>query len=112
MLRIGNLTLPVGGDMDQLRRRAAEALGVRPGALGELEVVRQSIDARKKNDVHYVYTVEVSLPDEAAVLKAAPGRNITPVERVPYTFPEVKRKSPLPPVVVGMGARAPSPTAS
>ncbi len=103
MLRIGNLTLPVGGDMDQLRRRAAEALGVRPGALGELEVVRQSIDARKKNDVHYVYTVEVSLPDEAAVLKAAPGRNITPVERVPYTFPEVKRKSSLPPVVVGMG---------
>ena len=103
MLRIGNLPLPIGGDLDLLRRRAARALGVRPAALGELEIVRQSIDARKKNDVHYVYTVEVSLPDEAAALRAAPGKHITLVERTPYAFPEVKRRSPLPPVVVGMG---------
>jgi hypothetical protein len=68
-----------------------------------LEIVRQSIDARKKNDVHYVYTVEVALPDEAAALRTAPGKHITLVERTPYAFPEVKRRSPLPPVVVGMG---------
>ena len=42
MLRIGNLPLPIGGGMDQLRRRAARELGVRPGALGKLEIVRQS----------------------------------------------------------------------
>ena len=67
MLRIGNLPLPIGGGMDQLRRRAARELGVRPGALGKLEIVRQSIDARNKGEVHYVYTVEVSMPDEAAL---------------------------------------------
>ena len=103
MLRIGMLSLPIGGDLDQLRKRAARALGVRPGGLDRLEVVRQSIDARNKSDVHYVYTVEVSLPNEAALLKTAPGRNITLVERVPYSFPEVVRKSKQPPVVVGMG---------
>ena len=103
MLRIGNLPLPIGGDLDLLRRRAARALGVRPAALGELEIVRQSIDARKKTDVHYVYTVEVTLPDEAAALRTAPGKHITLVERTPYAFPKVKRRSPLPPVVVGMG---------
>ena len=62
MLRIGNLSMPIDGDMDLLRRRAARVLGVRPGALGELEIVRQSIDARKKDDVHYVYTVELAMP--------------------------------------------------
>lgn len=103
MLRIGNLPLPIGGDLEQLRRQAARALGVRPGALGEMEIVRQSIDARKKSSVHYVYTVEVSLPDERAVLGAAPGRGITLVERVPYSFPAVRRRSSCPPVVVGMG---------
>ena len=103
MLRIGNLPLPIGGDLEQLRRQAARALGVRPGALGEMEIVRQSIDARKKSNVHYVYTVEVSLPDERAVLGAAPGRGITLVERVPYSFPAVRRRSSCPPVVVGMG---------
>ena len=103
MLRIGNLPLPIGGDLEQLRRQAARALGVRPGALGEMEIVRQSIDARKKSNVHYVYTVEVSLPDERAALGAAPGRGITLVERVPYSFPAVRRRSSCPPVVVGMG---------
>ena len=52
MLRIGNLPLPIGGDLDLLRRRAARALGVRPAALGELEIVRQSIDARKLSLIH------------------------------------------------------------
>ena len=103
MLRISNLPLPVEGGMERLRERAARALGVRPGALGELTIVRQSIDARKKGDVHYVCTVEVSMPDEEALVKSAPGRNVTLSERVPYTFPAVTRKSALPPVVVGMG---------
>ena len=103
MIRIGNLPLPIGGDMDLLRRRAAQALGVRPGALGELEIVRQSIDARNKRDVHYVYTVEVSMPGEAALLRTAPRGRVTLVERTPYAFPAVTRRSALPPVVVGMG---------
>ena len=103
MLRISNLPLPVDGGMDRLRQRAARALGVRPGALGELTIVRQSIDARRKGDVHYVYTVEVSMPDEASLARSAPGKNVTLSERVSYTFPAVTRRSALPPVVVGMG---------
>lgn len=103
MLRIGNLPLPIEGGEEQLRKRAARALGVRPGALGELEIVRQSIDARNKNDVRYVYTVEVAMPNEAALLRSAPGRNIDLIQRVPYVFPQVRRRSSLMPVVVGMG---------
>ncbi len=103
MLQIRNLPLPVDGDLDQLYKRAARALGVRPGALGELEIVRQSIDARNKHNVHYVYTVELSLPNETAVAKSAPGRGVTLTQRVPYAFPAVKRRSSLRPVVVGMG---------
>ena len=59
MIRISNLSLPVDGDLEQLRKRAARALGLRPGQLGELEIVRQSIDARNRSEVHYVYTVEM-----------------------------------------------------
>ena len=61
MIRIGNLSLPVDGRPEDLARRAARALGLRPGQLGELEIVRQSIDARKKNDVHLVCSVQVAV---------------------------------------------------
>ena len=103
MIRIGNLPLPIGGDMEQLKKRAARALGVRPGALGELTVARQSIDARNKYDVHYSYTVELSMAGEEGIVKNAPGRSVRLVERKPYAFPPVARRSHLAPVVVGMG---------
>ena len=103
MIRIGNLPLPVDGDMALLRKRAARALGVRPGALGELEIIRQSIDARDKGNVHYVYTVETAMPEEEAVVRLAPGRGVSLTRRTPYVFPAVGRRSALPPVVVGMG---------
>ena len=75
MIRIGNLSLPVDGRPEDLARRAARALGVRPGALGELAVVRQSIDARDKGDVRWVYTVEVSMPGEEALVRRPTGGN-------------------------------------
>lgn len=104
MIRIQNISLPIDGGMELLRKRAAQALGVRPGALEELALVRESIDARKKQEVHYVYTVDVSLKsgEEQAVRRAGKG-NISLVSPKRYEFPQVKRRSPHMPVVVGMG---------
>ena len=103
MIQISNLPLPIDGGLDQLRKKAARALGLRPGALGELSLLRQSIDARNKGDVHYVYTVGLDLPDEEAVVRSAPGKTVTLIQPKHYVFPAVKRRAPLPPVVVGMG---------
>ena len=104
MIRIQNISLPLDGGRELLQKRAAQALGVRPGALEELVLVRQSIDARKKQDVHYVYTVDVSLKtgEEQAVRRAGRG-NVSLVSPKAYGFPPVKRRSPRMPVVVGMG---------
>ena len=52
MIRIQNIPLPIGGGMEQLKKRAARVLGVSPDTIRKLSLVRQSIDARKKNDVH------------------------------------------------------------
>ena len=104
MIRIQNIPLPIGGELEQLRKRAARALGVRPGALEELVLVRQSIDARKKQDVHYVYTVDVSLKSgEEQAVERVGKKNISLVSPKPYVFPEGKRRSGAMPVVVGMG---------
>ncbi len=103
MIRLNNLSLAPPGSEQQLKAKAAKLLGVSPDSFTAFSVVRQSIDARKKNDVHYVYTVDVSLPDEASAARRAGGKAQPAPERPPYAFPPVTRTSPLPPVVVGLG---------
>ena len=103
MIQIGNIPLPVGAGMEELRKKAAKALGVRPGTLGELTIVRQSIDARNKSEVHYVYTVETAMPGEKSLVVSAPGKNVKLVEHPEYVFPHITRRGSTMPVVVGMG---------
>lgn len=103
MIQISNLSLPVGGGEEQLRKRAARVLNLRPEDIGELRLIRQSIDARKKNDVHLVCTVQVAVDREEKVLSRCKSKQVSKVERKPYRFPPVLRRSSLPPVVVGMG---------
>lgn len=106
MVRIRNIALPATWDEALLRKKAARALGVPVGKLHRCVPVRQSIDARKKGDVHYVMTVDVSLPHEEAVVARGKGNQISLVEPpVPYAFPQVTRVSTLPPVVVAAGRR-------
>jgi uncharacterized FAD-dependent dehydrogenase len=103
MIRIQNLPLPIGGDLEQLKQRSARILGVRPEEILEISLARQSIDARKKNDVHYVCAVNVTALGEETVVKRAASPNVTLFTPMPYAPPPARRTSPLPPVVVGMG---------
>ncbi len=102
MLQVSNLKLSLQGGMDELRKKTAHALGVPLATLPQLTLFRQSIDARRKSQVCYVCTVRCALPNEEKVLKNSSGQ-VTIVQERPYTFPPVRRRSALPPVVVGMG---------
>ena len=103
MIRIQNLSLPLEGGEELLRKKAARLLGISPGQLQSLTLARQSIDARKKSDVHYVCAVDVTVDGEDRVLARCRDKNVSAHRPEPYVFPAVGRASPLPPVVVGMG---------
>lgn len=102
MLQINNLTIPIGGDETLLRQKAAKILGVRPAEFLSFSLQRQSIDARKKDDVHLVCAVRATLNKESAILRRAP-KGVTAVFDTPYALPALCRASSLPPVVAGMG---------
>ena len=102
MLRINNLTLPVGYQPGQLTKKLSKLLRVPPERLGTPRLVRQSVDARRGTP-HLVLCVDVSVPDEKAVLRRAPG-SVKRLEQQPYRFPVPTRTAADPtPVVVGMG---------
>ena len=103
MILLRNLRLGPDESPDALRSRAAKKLGVAPGSVRELRLVRRSLDARHKDDIHYICSVAVALnADEARVLMRAKGADAAPYVEKPYVIPAVKAPS-TPPVVVGFG---------
>ena len=103
MIRVRDLKLPLQWEMEQLKQRAARALNLRPGDIEQMHLVRQSIDARNKSQVHYVCTVDVQVRNERTVLDRARNPKAALHTPEPYEFPPVRRRGGTPPVVVGMG---------
>ena len=103
MIKIRDLTFPVDYTEEDLLRRSARVLRLSPASLGGVRLLRQSVDARKKNNVHYICTVGVEAADEEKVLARQHSPNVSAWTPEPYVFPAVRRSSPLRPVVVGMG---------
>ena len=69
MIRIMQLKLAIKHTQDELRHAIIRKLGIAPSDLLTFEIVRQSIDARRKPDVFYLYTVDVTVLNEQKVLK-------------------------------------------
>ena len=72
MIQIRNLKLPADEPQSALTALAAKKLRLPPEAIGELRILKRSLDARKKDDIRYVYTVGVTVPggEERAAARA------------------------------------------
>lgn len=102
MLRIRDLILPETHDVSELYYHAAQALHVRASDIAALHIFRRSLDARKKPDLRWVYTVDVTLRSgEGAVLRRCRSAKIT--REVPYVYRIPRCTAAERPVVVGFG---------
>ena len=103
MLQIQNMPLPVEG-FPPSWKAGGQAAGHPPEQFQSLELVRLSIDARKKSDVHYVCTVRAVVEGEEKLLARCRDKRVSPcLPPRPYVFPAVGRRSTLPPVGGGHG---------
>jgi uncharacterized FAD-dependent dehydrogenase len=103
MIRISNMRVPVFVDQDGLKEYIASALGAEAGEIGAFSILKRSVDARRKSDVHFVYTVTLETPDEDAILKSNPGIAEKHTIPVSYEFPFRQLLVGAPPVIVGLG---------
>ena len=102
MLRIRDLILPETHDVSELYYHAAQALHVRASDIAALHIFRRSLDARKKPDLRWVYTVDVTLRSgEGAVLRRCRSAKIT--REAPYVYHIPRCTAAERPVVVGFG---------
>lgn len=97
-----------------IRGAAAKACGVGKNRLRSVAVIKRSVDARKKADVHFVATLLIQLADpkdeERLVRKGSPLRGVQVKRHVPYEplqIPDcsvaLEQSAEPRPVVVGTG---------
>ncbi|WP_299017348.1 NAD(P)/FAD-dependent oxidoreductase [uncultured Caulobacter sp.] len=106
MLRISELKLPLGHPPETMAPAIVDRLGISADDLVSFEVARRANDARRKSAILMVYSVDVVLRDEAAVLRRFEGDHhvrVTPdtsykfVAKAPEGFEGPR------PVVIGAG---------
>ncbi len=102
MIRIRDIILPPQHDKNTLLYCASQALRVRASDITSLQIYKRSLDARKKPDLSWVYTVDVTLrKGERQLVKQLRNKKITYEE--PYYYKVPQCTSDTRPVVVGFG---------
>lgn len=106
MLRVNQVKIRTTHTQEQLRRKTADLLCIPLTELLELRIVRQSVDARKKPELFYSYSLEVRVTNEEKVLRRFRGKEnqVCRSDSEGYRFPVPgKKKQKNPTVIVGMG---------
>lgn len=89
-----------------LRRETAGILRVAEREIAKIEIVKYSIDARKKPDIYVLFSVDVLIDKKTAdrVLRKCSKEQVTLSEQKKYCFPEQgAKKMQDRPVIIGMG---------
>lgn len=103
MLRISQLKLPAEHTPDQLRKKLLRAAQIREQDLLGFTIRKRSLDARRKPELYYVYTIDFTVSHEASVLRKSGGR-IQNIRETPYHAPEHGNcLLDASPVVIGSG---------
>lgn len=103
MLRITQLKLPVEHTMEQLRKKLLKAGRIKEQELKSYTIRKRSLDARKKPELYYVYTIDFEASHEERILKHANG-SVQKVTEKLYRVPEHgSERMAYRPVIVGSG---------
>ena len=104
MLRITQIRLPVGHEPEALPKKAASRLHVPVSALQSLTIERKAVDARKKPQIQYVYTVLAGVDREKRLTGRHLPSGVSEYQPVSYRFPaEASDRLKARPVVIGLG---------
>lgn len=95
MYRINNLRIQIGYDTEEgIKKAICQKTGVKEKDIRSFQIVKKAIDARRKQDIHYVLTVNADLSGTIDKIPEILKKN--------YTLP-LKRHIKFRPVICGTG---------
>jgi len=104
MIRIRDISLPPEHNVAQLSYQAAKLLRVDNSKVRGFNIVKKSIDARKKPDVKVIYTIDVKVDgNEEKILKRSGCKKASIAPVIKMKLPYLHQPPEKRPVVVGFG---------
>lgn len=100
MVRINNIDIPLEFDFNNLKQFIISKYKLNSKQINDIKLSKKSVDARKKNNVHFVISVDIHTYNEQIILKKV--KNSVHIEKYNY---EIKRIQNVVkhPVIVGFG---------
>ncbi len=105
MLRLTEIKLPLDHSEDDLKAAILARLGIAADELIGYSIFRRGFDARKLSAIQFVYTLEVEVRDETALLKRLKNApHISPAQDTAYHFvAQAPKDLTERPIVIGTG---------
>ncbi|MBQ3413926.1 MAG: FAD-binding protein [Clostridia bacterium] len=97
MLRINNIKIYDDLSKNELFNYFIKKFHINKNDIISWYISKKSIDARKKDDIHYIYNIDIEVTDEKKYSK------FTKIEKYKEPIINVKRHSTVRPVIVGAG---------
>jgi uncharacterized FAD-dependent dehydrogenase len=105
MLRLTEIRLPLGHAPEALQQAILQRLKIPAAAVRGYSVARRGYDARKRNAILFVYSLDVDVADEAQLLQRFAGeRDIRLTPDTTYQFvAQAPTGLPTRPIIIGTG---------
>src|ERR1700704_6580501 len=104
MLRLTELKLPLDHAADALRAALLRRLDISKDELVDFSVFRRAVDARKRSAIVLIYTLDVEVRDENALLqRLKDDRNVSVAPDMDYRFVSRAPANATRPVIIGTG---------
>lgn len=99
MIRVSNIKVPLDFDFRELRQLCVKQLRISESRIESVKLSKKSVDARRKNDVHFIISADISAKGEDGLLKRL--KNAVPVKEYKYEIQKISAKNR--PVIIGFG---------
>lgn len=105
MIRVSGIKLSLDQDESEVKKALLAKLKLKEKDLREYYIFKRSVDARKRENIYFVYTVDAVLVNEDKILsKALKDKDISPTPDLDYQYVKTGQE-PLKsrPVIIGAG---------
>lgn len=103
-IKVNNIVLDIEEDIEELRAKVEKKLNIKQGQIKNFKIVKESIDARKKNAIKINYSVEVVCENEEKIVSKINDKDVKIQEKTYNAeFQFGTKKMNDRPIIVGMG---------